>query len=145
MLGPVRFQHIEDCARAALSQYMINEALVPLKKQLQELDEQLSSLRTQLGTSASIVKPQYNDLDLEKIERLIGARKKAIEMMQKRLKALPSDQPPANGVTQVTEKATIPATATAPAVETSQVATEIPADNGKDEDGADLTGWDALE
>jgi hypothetical protein len=145
MLGPVRFQHIEDCARAALSQYMINEALVPLKKQLQELDEQLSSLRSQLGTSASVVKPQYSDLDLEKIERLIGARKKAIEMMQKRLKAIPSDQPSTNGITQVTEKETIPATAPAPAVDTSQIATKIPADNGKDEDGADLTGWDALE
>ncbi|UZJ55135.1 hypothetical protein CBS101457_004455 [Exobasidium rhododendri] len=87
MLGPVRFQHIESCARAALSQYMIAEALLPMKKQLEELDGDIASLRSRLSgsTVSSVSKAQYNDLDVEKGERLIMARKRTIDMLRKRI------------------------------------------------------------
>jgi hypothetical protein len=135
MLGPVRFQHIENCARAALGQHMINEAIIPLKKQLRDLDEELSSLRSQLNVSATFVKPQYDGLDLEKVERLIGARQKAIEMLQKRLATSQVQQT----ISKVSQAPTVPAPA-ASAKTPIELAKVV-----EDEDDGDLTGWDALE
>lgn len=159
MLGPIRFQHIENCAKAALSQYLINEGMTTLKQELRDLDDKLVSLRSQLPGSSTIVKAQYEDLDPEKAERLIIARKKAIDMLKKRVDAVQSDavtasaaahmpSAPQTGSTESTlnsgatsafpkeagEATTIPENITA-----SEIA--IKEENHDD----DLTGWDALE
>lgn len=141
MLGPVRFQHIESCARAALGRYMINEAIGPLKEQLRDLDEQLGSLRCRLSVSATtVVKPQYDDLDFEKVERLIGARKKAIEMLQKRLAPSQVQRQASEATEEAAQEAITAPTATSPEQATGETAVKASM-----EDEGDLTGWDALE
>jgi hypothetical protein len=108
MLGPVRFQHIENCARAALSQYMVEEALLPLKKELIRLDGEMAVLRSELsGSDVAVAKVEYHELDLEKVERLLLARKRAIEMLKKRIntRAAPPSQPlPSTAVASSIEK-----------------------------------------
>ncbi|PWN21776.1 hypothetical protein BCV69DRAFT_238149, partial [Microstroma glucosiphilum] len=44
-LGPVRFDHIALCAREAIRAYMLEETLVPLRKDLQALDANIAALR----------------------------------------------------------------------------------------------------
>lgn len=145
MLGPVRFQHIENCARAALSQYLINEAMITLKQQLRDLDDQLVPLRSQLPGSSTIVKANYDDLNLEKAERLIIARKKAIEMLKKRVDAMKFDVvtaplPSAPEMELITDTTAV----SAPQEKAEKVPTvpEVVAEEIADDD---LTGWDALE
>lgn len=139
MLGPVRFEHIENCARAALGRFMLDEALVPLRKELDGLDEELAALRSQPGTSATVAKGQYENLDHDKAERLIVARKRAIEMLQKRIpqSAATSNAPtvpaePADGDDELKHPATH-----------AEDNVEPPAVKAEEDDG-DLTGWDAL-
>lgn len=154
MLGPIRFQHIESCARAALSQYMIEEALEPLRHELLKMDNQIISLRSQLGVSTPVIKVQYENLDLVKAQRLILARTKVIEMLQKRIEApvAPTSQMESlsgtieandkpGGVSLAAEKAVVQDTILS--VADGQTQSEEPSVVKEEED--DLTGWDALE
>lgn len=111
MLGPARFRHIEECAKAALARHMVNEAMVELRTELVELDEKINVIRSQRDTISSPAgssqlpasqkpKNNYDDLtDPERAQRLIMARKKQIELLQKSAKkqsakAVGSQQPP---------------------------------------------------
>ncbi|MCO5585227.1 hypothetical protein L7F22_039160 [Adiantum nelumboides] len=107
MLGPARFRHIEECAKAALARHMVNEAMVELRTELMELDEKINMIRSQRDTTSSPSissqtpaiqkqKSNYDDLtDPERAQRLIMARKKQIELLQKSAKkqSISSQQP----------------------------------------------------
>lgn len=104
-LGPVRFDHIALCAREAIRAYMLEETLVPLRKELQALDAEIATLRAQIASGASTGTPastqgeaervaSYADLiDAEKGERLVNARKKTVGMLQKRVQSLAASVP----------------------------------------------------
>jgi hypothetical protein len=49
MLGPIRFQHIEKSARAALEGWTEQEKLVELRREVQGLDEVIADLRAELA------------------------------------------------------------------------------------------------
>ncbi|KAJ9103754.1 hypothetical protein QFC21_002214 [Naganishia friedmannii] len=49
MLGPIRFQHIEKSARAALEGWSKKEKLVELRREVQGLDEVIADLRAELA------------------------------------------------------------------------------------------------
>jgi hypothetical protein len=65
------------------------QTLAPLRTQLQSLDAEILSLRARLtpSSSASTAQPQaYEDLDdVEKAQRLVVARQKTKEILEKRL------------------------------------------------------------
>lgn len=92
-LGPVRFDHILQCAREAIRAHMREELVSPLRDELQKLDTEIAGLRRKLASSVSNSNQpggrvdSYPDLDVEKANRLINARKKAIELLSKRLEA----------------------------------------------------------
>lgn len=94
MLGPARFRHIEECAKAALARHMVNEALVDLRAELMELDEKIVKIRSERDATSSPAlsatqtqKNSYENLtDPERAQRLIMARKKQIELLQKSAK-----------------------------------------------------------
>lgn len=51
MLGPIRFQHIERSARAALEGWTEREKLVELWRELEKLDAVIEDLRRELAAS----------------------------------------------------------------------------------------------
>lgn len=51
MLGPIRFQHIEKSARAALEGWTEREKLVELWRELEKLDAVIEDLRLELASS----------------------------------------------------------------------------------------------
>ena len=151
MLGPVRFQHIESCARAALSQYMVEEALAPLRQQLVQLDDQVSALRLRLGASTPVIKVKYDNLDLDKAQRLIVARSKVIEMLEKRIEATQAAEElpptlPTEGIAHVPTPPVLAPTTSAmdEAAVQNREGQEQEQAAVKEEDDVDLTGWDAL-
>jgi hypothetical protein len=86
MLGPVRFRHIEESAKAALARYLVDEAMVELKAELQDLDEKIETLR--MANSSQSVTPakakiDYTNLDPDRAQRLITARKRQIELLSR--------------------------------------------------------------
>lgn len=165
-LGPVRFDHIALCAREAIRAYMLEETLVPLRKELQALDANIAALRIRIASGASAATSvssqgdsdkvaSYADLvDAEKGERLLNARKKTVEMLQKRVQsataaasisidvpsqeaAALSDSIGAQGVSEASEKP-----GDGPTIATAEVAAEV-AEPGGDEADV-LQGWDDL-
>lgn len=88
-LGPVRFEHIVNCARETIRVHLAQETLRPLKTQLVELDERLGELKRQLKMpSTQSQSGQYSALEnAEKAQRLVNAKQKQIEILQKRLDA----------------------------------------------------------
>jgi len=91
MLGPDRFQHIENVARAAIRQFMLNEAVIPLRQELLELDQKILDLKKKLGQDIESPSKQrnqvYQDLTLEKAEKLVKARKGTLGFLEKKLGA----------------------------------------------------------
>jgi hypothetical protein len=53
MLGPIRFQHIEKCARAALEGWTEREKLVELWREIDKLDAVIEDLRVELAPPAN--------------------------------------------------------------------------------------------
>lgn len=53
MLGPIRFQHIEKCARAALEGWTERERLVELWREIDKLDAVIEDLRVELAPPIS--------------------------------------------------------------------------------------------
>lgn len=86
MLGPIRFRHIESCAKAALGEYMVKEALSDLVKELGELDQKIREARKERSDVQS-KDPQkvhsYEDLDIERAQRLILARRKQLDVLKR--------------------------------------------------------------
>lgn len=85
-LGPARFNHFEECAERALRAHMLEEELRPLRREIADLDREVAVLRGQSAASQMEEGAEpYKDLqDLEKAQRLVHARRKTIEVLQRR-------------------------------------------------------------
>lgn len=89
MLGPARFQHIEDVGRAALKEYDVKERCVALWTELESLDDMIEEYRDELETGRSkTIKPSVRLLtDPSKLERLIKARSMTIKVLLDKIAA----------------------------------------------------------
>jgi hypothetical protein len=102
MLGPVRFTHIEDCAREVCKVFKVEDEMQDCISMLQSLDDILADLRGELANikgpsssqnpgsnpeAKSHPKKDYSalqkSLDVAKARRQISAREKAIESVKK--------------------------------------------------------------
>lgn len=99
MLGPVRFRHIEDCAKAVVGQHLVNEAMADLLKDLCGLDAEIAEVRANRAhpsggsdgdgraaqsPSGKTPRPSaYTDLDPERAQRLIVARRRQLEVLRR--------------------------------------------------------------
>ena len=89
LLGPVRFDHIENAARAALREHMEKEEVDEFRQRIQWLDRKISEAKKTLrGDTEGTVEDQvskYEDLTVDRGQRLWLARQKALEALQKRV------------------------------------------------------------
>lgn len=97
LLGPVRFEHIENAARAALEEHMAKEEVDEFRQRIQHLDRKIAQAKAGAGGNvedADIV-PDYADLTIERAQRLWLARQKALDALLKRVasQAQQSSQP----------------------------------------------------
>ena len=102
MLGPVRFTHIEDCAREVCKVFRVEDEMQDCISMLQSLDDILAGLRGELADIKEASSPQnlyskpearshakknysalQKSLDVAKARRQISAREKAIESVKK--------------------------------------------------------------
>ncbi|EKM56633.1 uncharacterized protein PHACADRAFT_253859 [Phanerochaete carnosa HHB-10118-sp] len=94
MLGPVRFDHIERCAREACRAFKLRNEVEEEVAALRSLDDILATLRSELSAlkeqskeaKTTIKKPDYDALltasDVNKVKRLVTAREKAIQSVK---------------------------------------------------------------
>ena len=103
MLGPVRFTHIQDCAREVCKVFRVEDEMQDCISMLQSLDDILAGLRGELANNNNkgASSPQTRDskfearshakkdysalqksLDIAKARRQISAREKAIESVK---------------------------------------------------------------
>ncbi|SNX87093.1 uncharacterized protein MEPE_05803 [Melanopsichium pennsylvanicum] len=88
LLGPVRFDHIENAAREALKVHVQQEEVDEFRQRIQHLDRRIGKFKARLqanGEEQDVVVSKYDDLTLDKGKRLWVARQKALEALQKRL------------------------------------------------------------
>lgn len=102
MLGPVRFTHIENCAREVCKVFKVEDEMEDCVSMLQSLDDILADLRGELANLKGESSPQTRDsksearsrptkdhstlrksMDVAKARRQISAREKAIESVKK--------------------------------------------------------------
>jgi len=100
MLGPVRFTHIQDCAREVCQVFRVEDEMQDCISTLKSLDDILSDLREELANvkkansqsptseaKSHTAKKDYSalqkSLDMVKARRQISAREKAIESVKK--------------------------------------------------------------
>lgn len=102
MLGPVRFTHIENCAREVCKVFKVEDEIQDCVSMLQSLDDILADLRSELANLRGEHSPQSRDsksgakshptkdysalrksMDVSKARRQISAREKAIESVKK--------------------------------------------------------------
>ncbi|KAK0569920.1 hypothetical protein OC861_000502 [Tilletia horrida] len=104
MLGPDRFVHITNVARATVRAYKAEQRISALRRQLEALDARAVELRASLSLPSSdgAYKPSkpnsYADLTEERGKRLVVARRKMIELLEKKLeqtRTAPSSTPDA--------------------------------------------------
>lgn len=101
MLGPIRFQHIEKCARAALEGWTERERLVELWREIDKLDKVIEDLRVELAppdpaTDDSLVaptadppverlapKPRKHEsiTNVQQLERIVKARTMTVQTL----------------------------------------------------------------
>ena len=79
MLGPVRFEHIERVARAALRAHMDAEALARSRAELQALDDAIARARGRPAPEHN----NYADLTPERARRLLVARRKTLDSVSR--------------------------------------------------------------
>ena len=82
LLGPVRFDHITNVARAALLHYLAHEAVQTLREQLQQLDRDIA--RARRPDHPPPPPDAYDDLTEARAKRLLQARTKTLEMLRRR-------------------------------------------------------------
>lgn len=93
LLGPVRFEHIENAARASVQKHIADEEIEEFRVRIQYLDVQIDNVKKKLlgqDANAQQTPPKtnvYADLDLQKGQRLLLARQKGLEAVQKRVQA----------------------------------------------------------
>ncbi|KAI0302358.1 hypothetical protein B0F90DRAFT_1836906 [Multifurca ochricompacta] len=102
MLGPVRFTHIQDCAREVCQVFRVEDEMQDCISTLKSLDDILADLRDELAkikVASSHSNQEYNSgtklrptkdysalknsLDVVKARRQISAREKSIENVKK--------------------------------------------------------------
>ena len=100
MLGPIRFTHIEDCAREVCQFFRVEDEMQDCISTLMSLDDILADLREELANikkanrqspgrepKSPTAKKDYSalqkSLDVVKARRQISAREKAIESVKK--------------------------------------------------------------
>lgn len=107
MLGPMRFAHIETCARDVCRMYSQRDEIEELITTLTSLDDILGSLRADLAVLEGGVKPTpkkqdykalLSSLDIAKAKRLVSVREKSIasvkDALQKDRTSRPAQVPP---------------------------------------------------
>ncbi|WFD43431.1 hypothetical protein MPSI1_002093 [Malassezia psittaci] len=82
LLGPVRFEHISNAARAALRHYLSQDTVRELRSRLQGLDQAIAKFRS--PTAAPGPLRCYEDLTEERAKRLVQARQKTLQALQRR-------------------------------------------------------------
>lgn len=82
LLGPARFDHITNVARAALQHYLQDETVREKRTQLQALDRRLA--RARHPDQEPPPPDPYADLTLDRAERLLLARTKALQVLQRK-------------------------------------------------------------
>lgn len=82
LLGPVRFDHIINVARAALLHYLDHEALHERRTQLQALDRKIAVARQ--PDAAPPAPDPYDGLTEDRAKRLLQARTKTLQMLQRK-------------------------------------------------------------
>lgn len=113
MLGPVRFNHIETCAREACHTFRLKDEVEELVATLRSLDDILTALRTEFASlrqlhnasegssSANRKPPDYDALiasaEVDKAKRLIAAREKAIKSVKLGIQKLKPKDPTVGG------------------------------------------------
>lgn len=91
LIGPIRFQLIEDTTKASLKAHQALADVQPHKIELLARDARILSLRTKLDPFHSPEKKaMYEDLTLEKAERLVFARGKTIEGLERKVREMAS-------------------------------------------------------
>ncbi|TBU31095.1 ribosomal protein S5 domain 2-like protein [Dichomitus squalens] len=113
MLGPVRFEHIETCAREVCRTFRLKDDMVTCVATLTSLDDILASLRAELASvtarktsseptssqsaaKRSTAKPYATleeSLDIAKAKRLITARENSIKSVKQALKKAREREP----------------------------------------------------
>ena len=102
MLGPVRFTHVENCAREVCKVFKVEDEMQDCVSMLQSLDDILADLRGELANLKGESSRQTRDsksearshpttdysalrksMDVVKARRQISAREKAIESVKK--------------------------------------------------------------
>lgn len=97
MLGPVRFTHIQDCAREVCKTFRVEDEMQDCISTLQSLDDILADLRGELAkikderpqpeTRSRDPTKDYSalkkSLDIPKARRQISARERAIDSVRK--------------------------------------------------------------
>ncbi|KAH9067625.1 ribosomal protein S5 domain 2-like protein [Lactarius vividus] len=100
MLGPIRFTHIQDCAREVCQVFRVEDEMQDCISTLKSLDDILADLREELAnvrkanhqspdseTKSHTTKKDYSalqkSLDIVKARRQISAREKAIESVKR--------------------------------------------------------------
>lgn len=86
MIGPIRFTHIETCAREAVAEYMKMEQVVALRQDLEGLDDLIEELRADLnGPSDEPVvakkRPYQSWTEPERFEKLIKSKNATVRML----------------------------------------------------------------
>lgn len=111
MLGPVRFSHIETCAREACHGFRVRDEVEDQVATLRSLDDILATLRTELAAlrslseeaKANTKKPDYDALlassDVNKVKRLVAAREKAIQSVKISIKKEKTQRTESDGKT----------------------------------------------
>ena len=102
MLGPIRFTHVENCAREVCKVFKVEDEMQDSISMLQSLDDILADLRSELANLKGEISPRTRDsksaarphptkdystlrksMDVAKARRQISAREKAIESVKK--------------------------------------------------------------
>ncbi|KAI3625167.1 hypothetical protein CBS9595_000528 [Malassezia furfur] len=82
LLGPVRFDHITNVARAALLHFLAHEAVQTLRTQLQQLDREIAQVRH--PDQPPPPPDAYDDLTEARAKRLLQARTKTLAMLRRK-------------------------------------------------------------
>ena len=98
LLGPVRFDHIEKAAREALVKHVKREEVEELRQRIQWLDRKIARLKIKLagdegaGGAEEGEVAKYQGLTVEKGQRLWLARQKALDVLQKKVDQMASQE-----------------------------------------------------
>lgn len=96
LLGPVRFDHIENAARNVLVEYMRNEEVDEFRQRIQHLDRKIGKIKHSLGAESGTDVHNvnaYEGLTVERGQRLWLARQKALEALERYAAGKASQQP----------------------------------------------------